>query len=398
MSRCRMGGRARLSVTIAAVSLSIAIAGCAAFEVEGAFDGLRSLTAIATPANDPPRVFIIHGMTAHGDGYADKLADSLGGNLGLARTSEDNQPLEVPGAIGYGETPKMNLRTYHYSDGERERLRISALNWSPLTESIKQHQFQEDDQLPRALINGEIKTRVMNDGLSDAVLFLGRYQRVMRRGVMIGFCKFLEGDLVYDTCKPNGRSEAPVAFISESLGSYMLLDAIQTLNGTPMAMETSAAGLPLFKRLRVVYMFANQIPQLELSELKEANAKASSSTAISARTRFGAFLDLVRQAHARARANARFAPFLRGPSGELVPLKVVAFTDPNDLLSYRMRPENLPVPAPGQPPSYELANVLSPNELAWFDLFADPVMAHNGYQENGRVLDLVICGSAGCGP
>jgi hypothetical protein len=40
--------------------------------------------------------------------------------------------------------------------------------------------------------------------------------------------------------------------------------------------------------------------------------------------------------------------------------------------------------------------VLSPNEIAWFDLFADPLTAHTGCSSNGQVLDLVVCGTAGC--
>lgn len=386
MARCRTSVRVTLAA-IGTVALAAALASCAGFEIAGAFGGLQPLIAEATPG-DPARVFIIHGITTQPDGYADTLAHSLGDRLGLQFVAQGDQTFPVPGAVGSGSVPPtINLRTYHFSDGERERLRISALNWSPLTAGIKSDQFHDDNQIPRAYINGQIKTKVINDGLSDAVLFLGGYQRVMRRGVMIGLCAFLDGDLKGDICAPGAKSDAPIAFISESLGSYMLLDAIRHFNATQKQRETSAAGFEMISRLRVVYMFANQIPLLELSELESAAPGAPvSRRAISARTRLSAFLDLVRGAHARARIAAR-------PAAPLPPLQFVAFTDPNDLLSYRVRDSDFPG---GDQAFAPPANVLSPNATAWFDLFADPLTAHNGYQDNARVVDLVVCGSDGC--
>jgi hypothetical protein len=376
----------------AAVALAAAtvLGACATFQIEGSFDGLHELTDSAPLPGDPVRLFIIHGITSQQNNYADTLVASVASRLALTIKSTVDQPYPVPGAVGYlGAPPEINLRTYRLYAGDEERLRVSALNWSPLTESIKQHQFEADDQLSRASINAEIKTKVINDGLSDAVLFLGNYHWVMRRGVMIGLCAFLDGDLKGEDCLPNGHSRAPVALISESLGSFMLLDAIERLDRTTQLSETSAAGAPFFSRLRLFYMFANQVPQLELSEL---NGTPPSGTAVPPKSRFRLFFELVRKAHARRYGGAHFEGQLT-PAGGQNPLAIVAFTDPNDLLSYELRSTDVP---PDVQNSYQPANVLSPNEIAWFDLFADPLTAHTGYSSNEQVLDLVICGTAGC--
>ncbi|MBV9289187.1 MAG: hypothetical protein JO288_15460 [Hyphomicrobiales bacterium] len=276
-------------------------------------------------------------------------------------------------------------------------MRISALNWSPLTTAIKDRQFHDDDQIRRSLLNGRIKTQLMNDGLSDAVLFLGGYQPVMRQGVIAGICAFLEGDFKNGRCDASWRSRAPVAFISESLGSYMLFDAIRHMEGTPQSNATSAAVSNLLAQVRVVYMFANQIPLLELAEPNRPPAGAGAplaARAFPAKTTFGAFLDLLRQARApKLRAAARPSPAAQ-PAAPPPPVEFVAFTDPNDILSYQVRPSDFP--SSGDQTFTAPANVLSPNEVAWFDLVADPVSAHNGYSDNSQVIELVVCGTVGC--
>jgi hypothetical protein len=249
-----------------------------------------------------------------------------------------------------------------------------------LTESIKQNRFQSDDAIPRAWINSEIKTKVMNDGLSDAVLFLGKYQTVMRRAVIKSLCIFLEGAYSDDNCTPNPRFHSDVAFISMSLGSYMLVDVLAQKESKPKLAWVK----PLVSRTRLFYMFANQIPQLELSELIPGATTATALAQSSPATKFGAFLELVQRTHAKPATAARAAP-----------LQIVAFTDPNDLLSYQLWLSDLPSDGL-TPPAYEPANVLYPNATPWFGLFANPLTAHTGYSTNPEVLDLVVCGSGGC--
>ena len=366
---------------LCAIALAAGLFGCATPQIEGSFAGLQSLTAADAPG-DPARLFIIHGMTAQTDDYADALVQGLETRLGLSDKGATpiDQPYPVAGAIAYdGADPFVNVRTYRLYDGGQERLRISALNWSRLTESIKQHQFRRDDAIERALINGDIKVHVVNDGVGDAALYLGTYQPVMRRGVMIGLCAFLDGTFQSDRCTATTtRSSAPVALISESLGSYMLLDAIEALDTKP----NSAAGRPLFLRMRDFYMFANQVPLLELADLRPPAARAALATeAPAGSAKFEAFLARIRKMHAAKAPGA--------------PLQIVAFTDPNDLLSYRISRYNL-FENGAAPSSYHAANVLYPVAPAYFGLFADPLKAHTGYSSDAGVLDLVTCGTTGC--
>ena len=385
----------RHRVAWAALAFAAAAAGCAAPQIDHSFDGLRALAPVGEPQGDPVRLFVVHGMTTQQNDYADDLVGGLASRLGLARVEYRDEPHSVPGAVSFGgESADINLRVYHLYDRDEERLKVTALNWSPLTASIKQHQFASDNALPRATINGLIKTGVLNDGLSDATLYLGSYQTVMRRGVMMGLCAFLDGEFVNDRCVPTATAHGSVALISESLGSYMLFDAIEALNCGGV---NSPAGEPLFSRLRQLYMFANQIPLLELADLKPRPSAPGAGPSLES-TKLNAFLDRVRRWRgARVRAQGR--PAGAGPEAappETQPLEIVAFTDPNDLLSYELNRRNYRQ-AGADPHAFETSNVLYPNATAWLGLFADPLSAHTGYSKNPEVLDLVACGAGGCG-
>ena len=74
--------------------------------------------------------------------------------------------------------------------------------------------------------------------------------------------------------------------------------------------------------------------------------------------------------------------------------KIVAFSDPNDLLSYRI-PEWIANDT--QYPSDTFVNVTtSVTRTGWtipfLGQFADPIEAHRGYGRDERVLDLIING------
>lgn len=72
---------------------------------------------------------------------------------------------------------------------------------------------------------------------------------------------------------------------------------------------------------------------------------------------------------------------------------MVAFTDPNDLLSYRL------LPARYAAPDVAVADVLVSNARTWLGLIENPVAAHMNYLANPDVGKLITCGFpqvAGC--
>ena len=78
----------------------------------------------------------------------------------------------------------------------------------------------------------------------------------------------------------------------------------------------------------------------------------------------------------------------QAPAGK----QVVAFNDPNDILSWEVDKKNLGFPRPDWP-QVKLTNVYLPNgEFSVSPLFSDPITAHNGYLDNQTVMELLVCG------
>ena len=70
----------------------------------------------------------------------------------------------------------------------------------------------------------------------------------------------------------------------------------------------------------------------------------------------------------------------------MAPPTVVAFTDPNDLLSYRLISTMLDVSRA------RLINVIATNETTWFGFLERPDSAHCGYTWNRNVFGLIAHG------
>jgi hypothetical protein len=70
----------------------------------------------------------------------------------------------------------------------------------------------------------------------------------------------------------------------------------------------------------------------------------------------------------------------------------VAFSDPNDILSWRLKPCNLELPH-SEWGSVEETNVyLSNDEFSIPLLFSTPTDAHGGYFVNPTVMGMLVCG------
>ncbi len=72
--------------------------------------------------------------------------------------------------------------------------------------------------------------------------------------------------------------------------------------------------------------------------------------------------------------------------------QVVAFSDPNDILTWLVQRNNLKLPHSDWG-SAKLTNVyLSNNEFSIPFLFSEPATAHGGYLDNPIVMEMLVCG------
>jgi hypothetical protein len=323
------------------------------------FPGIASTVAQAN--GRPVDVLLVHGMCTHDTGWAERQIDRITGIV------EDHAPAPTPAAAATPPRVEVVERTRRLAGGT---VRFHALVWSPLTAGLK-HQLDVDMTgkptdcsaagactPKRAWLNGYVKDNLLNDCLSDAVIYQGESHVAIRDAMVRTISQVLEDN-------PDG--ETPLVVVAESLGSKMLFDALSAMLESWQP-QTRALGQQAARRLGLLFMAGNQLPILGLAE-----QSAAAQRAIATQDSLQRFLDLRRrQPNRRADTLQRLA--------------IVAFTDPNDLLSYRL------LPARYTAPDVAVADVLVSNDRTWLGLIENPMTAHLDYLANPDVGSMIACG------
>lgn len=353
-----------------------------------AFAGLRELTD-----SGGVRALWTHGMCTHTPDWVKDRANRVSIALGLGPDAW------TPPFSGGGEGPSYKLPRRFTVEGKA--LDIDFFVWSPLFARAKKaldfdapkgsgSGMRPDGAFPyqRAELNNALKVELLNDCLADAVLYNGARSTELRRDMRAAVCATLDGKLVGDSCDVGGATDPrPVVFVTESLGSKFLFDAVRDLwNATGRRSATQQAALGgRLANVRMLFMLANQIPLLDLADADPDAARvAIAGAAAPAPSSLGSFLDIVAGAK-RTRART-IAPSAAVPIAD--PLTVVAFTDPGDLLSYRLLAAKLA----RNPDTVRLFNVLASNGPIYFGLVQRPDTAHCGYAYNAYVIGLMVRG------
>jgi len=262
-------------------------------------------------------------------------------------------------------------------------IRFSGLVWSPLFAKMKEQLSYDitgketncttDDTCKpkRASLNGSIKDKLLNDCLSDALAYQGVARKAFRHAMVESLTK-----VVQDA----GDSTGPVVVVAASLGSKMVFDALTDMLNSPKDPSQIAAAKSIQRRLAVVFMAANQIPILALADqdLPSTREKSAFGGDSSAGDSLKIFLQ-ARQQNANKAGGVRSRAFTE--------LAIVAFNDPNDLLSYRLLPTRY------KADQVRITDVLVSNGKTYLGLFEDPLSAHGEYLTNDSVMRLLACGA-----
>jgi hypothetical protein len=342
----------------------------------GAFEGLLGLAA-SSRSSSPVRVLWTHGMCSHPPTWVDdrlrRLLPAMGG------TAETRSVR----AIGSGGA---SIRTERIST-PAGTIDVSFLTWSPLTARFKAMLDQEGSatadgrMLSQATLNGELKRGLVDNCLTDVVVYSGPNGREIRKAAIEAVCGVLGGRFDGQRCDMRTAEPPPaLALVSESLGSQLLFDAITDIWETTERNEDKVEIDHLAKSLaakRIIYMLANQVPLLVTAGRLPAEAivvgEASTPLARSPAMGLDVFSVL-----ARARTIAAHPPG---------PLTIVAFSDPNDLLSYRIASHPT-----DDPKNFRVVNVLVSNDATYFGYIERPDSAHCGYAWNPHVIGMVAKG------
>lgn len=315
-------------------------------QADGAFPGLVDFVASA-PGRSVD-VLLVHGMCTHDVRWVDATVAQLGS--ALRAQAGPPAPRGTPGTVVDGI--EIVERTIALRQGE---LRIKALVWSPLTTPLK-HQLDYDHsaQLPvqRARLNARAKDLLMDDCIPDALIYQGVSRDAIQQRMAQAILRATEG----------APADAPLLVLSASLGSKILFDTL---------LRMDAAAQRTIDRLAYLVMAANQIPLLALADQPAVAPGAASALPAPAGDSLQAVLRK-RRAAATPRAARK--------------LTLVAFSDPNDLLTYTLQRERY------APLGVEVVNVLVSNAPTWFGLLERPDHAHGNYLLNPDVARMAACG------
>lgn len=228
----------------------------------------------------------------------------------------------------------------------------------------------------------------MNGCLVDPVVYLGSAGNPIRHTMRQALCSAIggrPGDTVPGArgaaavpgapgtileCPPRSPQpdETPTVLLPESLGSTIMIDAFEALSGEARILAR--------RNIRGIYLMSNQYPLLALAN---PSTRAPRDLRLAEESVAAPVVDL-----------GSLASFLAAPPRTLgsrnVPQTwVIAITDPNDILGYRIPPSSLP--------DVRVGNVLVSNAPTLLGLVSHPLGAHTGWQESPQVFDLLVHGS-----
>lgn len=242
------------------------------------------------------------------------------------------------------------------------KLRLYELTWDTATRWAKDTYVgfpDSESDKSRALFNRDLKRQIINESIADAVLYLGDYRPFIQFPLLMSFCKIVS-DIALDSpsndaydfscdfkkieagLENSNGTKSEIVILTHSLGTRMVFDALGLIAEDDFAetfvkqlrskgalygkeftaSDFSATGVirDVFQqRTNKIFTLANQVPLLELGVVDTYTEFFSPGT------------DDI---------GVGFAHFLEGRdkgSNTQSPLQLVAFTDPNDLLSYNLK-------------------------------------------------------------
>lgn len=333
-----------------------------------AFDGIRQ-----SVLSGDTRILWIHGMCGHDKRWAIERQRIVTSALGV------DGGVEQP---NNGSRPGYKVR-YYTAVGDNS-LTTDYLIWSDFTNPAKQ-QLDFDNPLSgefpyeRASLNNDLKVGLINDCFSDAVIYSGRAGDPIRQWVKREVCEGLGGRLEGRICNlPNDRVIQNTILVAESLGSKLMIDAVREIWDAPLTADQRSNLARQLSSVQQVFLLANQVPLLDVANPISTSATRKATNGISG---LANILSSARARSAQTRSLARVES-----------VQIIAFTDPNDLLSYRL------LQAKSGIEHAKILNLIVSNDYTYFGLLERPDYAHCGYKWNGQVLGAIVNGWPNAGP
>lgn len=380
--------------------LLLCLTGCASFERRLADDIVHSdavklnrceIEGFVYPGVDAElkqpevlKILMIHGVGTHHPGYSDKLQQNLANNIGMNVISRQSKNIKLLDPSDH-QTPIGNLRiTFWQNEEASKNMLFYELTWSEITTPDKQIiAFDTTEQYSefRVPFNNMMK-EFLDNVLPDPLVYVTDPHNLILNSSKQSICWMLTTDW---NNIPNGQAKVcnigiakqakqlasqNTMFITHSLGSKILMDSI-----TDIAEQIADSPVPpadrqaLRQKKITVFMLANQLPILQISH---PQPKIHNQI----------------NAYCTPQGSKYQNRIFRG-------LNIVAFSDPNDILSYAIPQEftDKYIDSRICPFVTNVSVNVAPEISAFGVGIVNPVSAHIDYDSSPKVINLITRGT-----
>lgn len=337
------------------------------------------------------KVLMIHGVGTHYPGYSRRIQENLANNIGL------NVRSRVPKNITLldpkdSKTPIGNLQITYWQDrNSSKNMLFYELTWSEITIPDKQiiaFDTREEYSKFRVPFN-EMMKKFLDNTLPDPLIYLVDKNNLILDSSNQAVCWMLKTGWnnipnnkaevcnlsMYDGIKDFDNEN--LLFITHSLGSKILMDSlIETADNVSNAASTSCTTTTqkqLIKSLQnreiTIFMLANQLPILQIG-------------------------------HPLPRVHNQIDSYC-SPKGKnyhnriFNGVNIVAFSDPNDILSYAIPQEFVDKYIDSRicPKVTNVSVNVAPEISAFGVGIVNPISAHTDYDNSPKVIELIAKGT-----
>jgi hypothetical protein len=344
-------------------------------------------TGKAGPERPILKVIMVHGVGTHVPGYSARLQANLAQALGLSVIAPEPKGFPIESVAFPGEAlGELNV-TRHTNEARDREMLFYELTWSPISQPAKDAYAFDNTAVyahKRASVNNVFK-QFVNDVAADPLVYTGTGREKIQASVAQALCWALSADWQglpdkQQVCSPadpafgSRLATDDFVFITHSLGSRITTDALQRLAGLMKAeaapgTQVGDLAQALQERDVKVFMLANQLPLLQSGLEPAAVRDAARNYCVAGGT------------HYQQRM--------------LEQTELIAFSDPNDLLSYPIPDQFVRDDVDSRLCPQEVnvtINVAPVTDLAGLGEFANPLAAHVDYENDERVIGLITRG------
>ncbi len=334
------------------------------------------------------KVLIVHGIGTHRPGHSAVITEGIAQSLGLTVFSN---PTDLDILNPRDPAQRLaNLRIIRVRNPEAtRRLIFYELTWSDITAARKRvldFDTSAEYARRRASFNNAMKG-FLNDVGPDAMIYVADKENLILAATQQAVCWMLaggeegEGEIrpggvcgLSSVSRLSNLEQQNILFITHSLGSRIIMDALGEIVRT-LTDDRTVAGHPalvagLQQKEMTVFMLSNQMPFLQIGLTPP---------------------EVTGQVESYCRPEGdRYA------RRAFKKLNIVAFNDPNDLLSYSIPRSFVERYLDSRIcPALTNIHINVADRISAFGIeVVNPIAAHGNYDSDERVIELITHGNA----